>query len=1286
MYTLNYLKKLWLQKSILLINKQSILLIFSNCFVISLNMFKSIIQITRKEANFFKLFSIFCICFTFLFSTSAKAQSFIDLNKEFIELFDKGSYDKAIVVGEKALIQCEKEYGKVHINYAIALQNLADAYSALKIVPKAVKNYKNAIVVYISIYKTKDVFDIAIVNNSIGNLFFNTNEFDTALVYFLKSFDFFYNNATNNFESIKNISSNIAQSCLTVGNYNILLQTAEKVLPIFEKEIGVENSTYYAMFYYKGFSLYNLGEYEKAEVVYSTVLPLAEKLFGKINDEYAAVLKFYFRILNQLGKWKEAETALNDLLKIFETLKIADVNETALMYEEAGNFYCSLANFELADKYFDLALNVLFTAGFSNTDNYNNVLQSKAYAFYQAGKLMETKEALENLLKIYTNQYGFENEKNIDVLIVLSGAEVQLNLLSAAEEHALQGIQLINKIYKGNRISLANAKETLGMIYNKLGDSKKSIISYKEGIAILNKFLENTQDVSVSRLLASLLSNLGITYFEIGNYADAEIVLLNSLKIREDILGNTHPEYALSLINLSMVHLFQGRYTIADKMLNDALKIFLDRDLLNTNNFYLLINNIALLAEKTNMKEEAEKLYLSVLRMLFTKNVKNTATYSNIYSNLSILNFSWGKYDKVITYSTKALEYLEKGNNKNSKEYIKALNSLFVAYSNKMEYAKATEISKQLLSLSIKIMGDKAELTGIVYNNIAMMYLKLGNFEKAAEYLNISNDILLNNFKQNFYVLSEKEKLVWWDNQSYIFNLFPSLLNQFNIVEGKWVEAFINRQIQLKGFVLSSAKNTLNKARNSNNPALKKLLDEWQYNKDLLSKLFAIPVYERKLSTDSIEQKLNTVEKEINQLSAGTIELNDENITWQNVQQNLEANETAIEFVSYPFYRNNVYTDSTQYAAILISKTGTPKFIQLGTEKKLTFFMNNNSTNSKEVNIHRLYRSRLKKGNDNFIGDSVFNLVWQPLMPYLKNVKTVSFAPDGLLHKIAFNALPISQTKVLLDTFQLQQYSSIKQIASRSKEKNISNNSALLLGNINFSEANLGNGKSITYTSNNISWAQLPGTEKEVLEISNLFKKHNVKISTYSGANATEESFKLLNHHSTSIIHIATHVFFLKENKPKSFSDIAIRGESLFAATEDPLLRSGIILAGANKAWSGEKIPDNIEDGILSAFEISKMDLSNTNLVVLSACETALGDIQGTEGVFGLQRAFKMAGVKNLIVSLWQVPDNETVELMTGFYSNIFKGYTIRNAFYEAQKTMRAKYSPYSWAAFVLIE
>jgi len=134
------------------------------------------------------------------------------------------------------------------------------------------------------------------------------------------------------------------------------------------------------------------------------------------------------------------------------------------------------------------------------------------------------------------------------------------------------------------------------------------------------------------------------------------------------------------------------------------------------------------------------------------------------------------------------------------------------------------------------------------------------------------------------------------------------------------------------------------------------------------------------------------------------------------------------------------------------------------------------------------------------------------------------------------------------------------------------------------------------------------------------------------------------------------------------------------------LLRSGLILSGGNYAWSGKTPINGVEDGIATAYEISQLDLSKTELVVLSACETALGDIKGSEGVFGLQRSFKMAGVKKLIVSLWQVPDKETAELMTLFYADWLKGNTIENAFYKAQSKMRKKYSPFYWAAFVLVE
>jgi CHAT domain-containing protein len=137
------------------------------------------------------------------------------------------------------------------------------------------------------------------------------------------------------------------------------------------------------------------------------------------------------------------------------------------------------------------------------------------------------------------------------------------------------------------------------------------------------------------------------------------------------------------------------------------------------------------------------------------------------------------------------------------------------------------------------------------------------------------------------------------------------------------------------------------------------------------------------------------------------------------------------------------------------------------------------------------------------------------------------------------------------------------------------------------------------------------------------------------------------------------------------------------------MIRSGLILAGGNYAWNtGKPYREDMEDGILTAYEISQMNLSSTELVVLSACETGLGDIQGNEGVYGLQRAFKIAGAKYLIMSLWQVPDYQTQELMTTFYSKWLEGrMAIPEAFRAAQKEMREKYrNPYFWAGFVLVE
>ena len=200
-------------------------------------------------------------------------------------------------------------------------------------------------------------------------------------------------------------------------------------------------------------------------------------------------------------------------------------------------------------------------------------------------------------------------------------------------------------------------------------------------------------------------------------------------------------------------------------------------------------------------------------------------------------------------------------------------------------------------------------------------------------------------------------------------------------------------------------------------------------------------------------------------------------------------------------------------------------------------------------------------------------------------------------------------------------------------------------------------------------------------------KKAGNRSTVKKGYAATEETFKQLgkNEPSPRILHVATHGFFFPD--PAS-SNPAKGGEPAFKVSDNPMIRSGLILAGANHAWKTGLPLANLEDGILTAYEISQLDLRHTDLVVLSACETGLGQIAGNEGVYGLQRAFKIAGAKNLVMSLWQVPDYQTQELMTIFYQKmLLENMPVQVALQAAQEEMRQRnYEPYYWAGFVLIE
>jgi CHAT domain-containing protein len=209
----------------------------------------------------------------------------------------------------------------------------------------------------------------------------------------------------------------------------------------------------------------------------------------------------------------------------------------------------------------------------------------------------------------------------------------------------------------------------------------------------------------------------------------------------------------------------------------------------------------------------------------------------------------------------------------------------------------------------------------------------------------------------------------------------------------------------------------------------------------------------------------------------------------------------------------------------------------------------------------------------------------------------------------------------------------------------------------------------------------LPGTEKEVKNISDFFKSRKWVVNMHTGDDAVKAAVKSVN--NPRVLHIATHGLFLNDIKPDDKDILGMEGKRVI---ENPLLRSGLFFAGASKAIEEGSNPTGYDNGYLTAYEAQNMDLDRTELVVLSACETGLGEIKNGEGVYGLQRAFQQAGAKSVLMSLWKVNDEATQELMTTFYKEWVSGKTKREAFNTAQKKIRDKYHyPYYWGGFVMV-
>ncbi|MFN3939127.1 MAG: CHAT domain-containing protein, partial [Chitinophagales bacterium] len=410
---------------------------------------------------------------------------------------------------------------------------------------------------------------------------------------------------------------------------------------------------------------------------------------------------------------------------------------------------------------------------------------------------------------------------------------------------------------------------------------------------------------------------------------------------------------------------------------------------------------------------------------------------------------------------------------------------------------------------------------------------------------------------------------------------------------------------------------------------------------------------------------------------------------WNTLVASLKMHEAAIQFIDVT-YANALGTNSTSYFALLtLQWQSHPIVIKLFSDDELYPIIEKRAAEEERTYIQRIYGFPDPDFPDDTLyyqGDKLFKLIWQPLEAYLQNVNTIYYTATGVLNQVALHALPINEKEALFNRYRLVMKTNLTHTHVEDDKKI---NAILLAGGINYeSAATISDAEYFVLAESDStvdrggSWKALPGTLTEIEKIESLAHENKTQIKIVKGSDASEQAIKNADLTNYDVLHIATHGYF--------FPDAIVTDSTLpgmeFRSSASPLIRSGIILAGGNNTWMNGKADSLLEDGILTAYEISNLNLLNTQLVVLSACETGLGDIKGTEGVYGLQRAFQMAGAKQLLVSLWKIPDQYTAEFMQVFYTTLLSGQNAEKSLHTARLHMQKKTDAYNWAAFVLVQ
>ena len=789
-------------------------------------------------------------------------------------------------------------------------------------------------------------------------------------------------------------------------------------------------------------------------------------------------------------------------------------------------------------------------------------------------------------------------------------------------------------------------------------------------------FLEST----ITDMYQSNLKFLGNVYKNTGQYEKALPLFLEGIAFRKSQVGEMDGNYCYRLLDLGLLYTEMGLYEEAENTLVKAAEIYAITNGKNTGWYGRIMNALGEVYFKTGRYAEALPAY-QIAFDNYTVSYGETHPYcSNFLGNIAKTYGMQNDFEKAMDLTIQATELAKKSLDNQHPDYAARLYEQAMLLQSIGDYKKSLPLLLEAKDIALNSWGDHHKTYGKYSLALALNHATSGNIDEATKMLLKANENIKYSIQNQFDQFSEYEQQAMFAS----IQQHADLIHSFNLDHQNDVsltKICYDNALMFKGLTLGNRQRMLETVRLNKDAYIQDIFKEWSSARQLLSWQYSLPINKRMPSVDSLESRANQLESQLARASTAFQQVR-QLTSWKDVQSQLVEGEVAIEFTHFKYHTPGKHTptDSIIYVAYLIRKNfQAPQLIALFESSQL-----------KSIRaIRRLYQY-----NKESLQPNLYELIWQPLKSYLEDIHTIYFAPSGILHHVNFGAIPINATTTLSDQYILHNVLSTRQIIRQETPTNKDSLNAIIYGGIQYhreldQEVNQGHASPLPKTSSKIEeWPYLEWTLTEANEVANLLKLSGASIEIKKNSEANESHFKTIGSKQVSpcILHLATHGYFFPPPNTRPNKQQAI----VFQEAEHPLVRSGLILANANQAWLGATTPEGKEDGILTAYEIAQMDLNNTKLVVLSACNTGLGDIKNHEGVYGLQRAFKMAGVDYILMSLWEVNDLQTYEFMTAFYKEWLSGKTIPAAFQATQNQIRKKhlkpFNPSAWAGFILIE